>query len=356
MTAVIGTLDKSLYLLNNMCVRARITPSTLHSLVSNFDAKTPGGVMTLVATVNGKPVYSDKRTSGIVNSRIFFKDGSWCDVATGDVHNVGSGYIRIGGSDASSGNSEIITKPAVIVRASALDLDIRGATVTIEPHDRADIEYTLSGTEDALKALKVQTVGNMLFIEETKQSGGNSVVNADVIGRNVFVGNGVSINSFGRGGMTIINGSVSDGGSKTNITIKAPRGASITARQTTGLTKIGAIGGSLTASINGSGDIIAQEVTSAQLNIQGSGDIEIGVVNGNATATIQGSGDIKIRDGEIPSLWATVQGSGDIVIGGTVANAILTVHGSGDIRVKQATGEVSKNVHGSGNIKVSRVR
>lgn len=41
----------------------------------------------LVATINGKKVYSDKNVSSVRNTKISFSDGSWCDVLTGEVVN-----------------------------------------------------------------------------------------------------------------------------------------------------------------------------------------------------------------------------------------------------------------------------
>lgn len=55
-------------------------------------------MLKLVAEINGQKVFSDKRPTSIVNTRVTFSDGSWCDVATGQVVNQGKGAINIGSS------------------------------------------------------------------------------------------------------------------------------------------------------------------------------------------------------------------------------------------------------------------
>lgn len=52
--------------------------------------------MNEVIRLNGIPVYSDKSIQSIDGTRVTFSDGSWCDVATGEVVNKGSRYMGSG--------------------------------------------------------------------------------------------------------------------------------------------------------------------------------------------------------------------------------------------------------------------
>lgn len=83
-----------------------------------------------VATINGQDVYSDKQMIGIVNSKVTFSDGSWCDVATGEVVNKGAGYVNIG-TPADSGSSEKTTYGPESFQTQVLDISNVSADVNI---------------------------------------------------------------------------------------------------------------------------------------------------------------------------------------------------------------------------------
>lgn len=326
-------------------------------------------IMALIANVNGKPVYSDKQMASITNTRVTFTDGSWCDVATGDVHNNGSGYINIGGSDTGSDAKKITEGPK---RVSASALEVRGvdADVKVDVYaaskmDKASgIEYTITGPADQVKAIRANVQGSTLVIEgdgSGSSSGGVTIMGGR--GRTVISGGRGSIavggnivmgNVFGRGNVTTVISGSGGGENPVKITVKVPQGTPVAANRVLGNVVIGDINGPLTASVQGS-DVYAGRVTSAQLSVQGSGDVRIKEVNGAVMAQVQGSGDIEIERGTMPSLTATVQGSGDINVGGTATTASLTVMGSGDIRVAHVQQRPMESVMGSGDIRVRRV-
>src|SRR5215213_6652693 len=103
--------------------------------------------MALIATINGKQVFSDKQVARVVNTRVTFTDGSWCDVSTGEVNNAGSGFINIGGSDSSGDVKRVSEGPK---RVSASALEVRGivADVQVDTHHSNVIEYTITGPAD----------------------------------------------------------------------------------------------------------------------------------------------------------------------------------------------------------------
>lgn len=318
--------------------------------------------MALIATVNGKQVYSDKEMTAVINTRVTFTDGSWCDVSTGKVHNVGPGYINIDNADA-DGNVEQTTEGPKRVSASALEVRSITADVLVDVHDESDIEYTISGPADQVKAIRGRVKGGLLIIE----GDGSDATNGDVTiiqtghgrtvvtGGSIVIGNGsVMSNVFGRGTVkTVITGG-SSGENAVKVTVKVPQGAAVEAKRVLGKVSIGDTNGPLMATVQGN-NLHAGRVASAQLTVQGSGDIHIQEVNGAVLAQVQGSGDIEIVDGDMSSLTATVQGSGDIKVGGSVSMAVLTVQGSGDIRVAHARQRPLQNIMGSGDIRVQHI-
>lgn len=304
--------------------------------------------MALIANVNGNPVYSDKLMTAIVNTRVTFTDGSWCDVSTGEVQNVGSGYINIGGTDTGS-DAKKVTEGPKRVFASALEVHGIVADIQVDTHCNSGIEYTITGPADQVKAIRSNVRGNTLVIEG--DSPGSSSSSVTVVGGG---GGIVMSNVFGRGNVTTVVTGSGGGENAVKVTVRVPRGASVNANHVLGNVVIGDTDGPLTASVQGN-NVYAGRVTSARLTVQGSGDVHINEVNGTVMAQAQGSGDIEINRGSMPSLTATIQGSGNIKVGGSATTASLTIMGSGDIRVAHVLQRPMESVMGSGNIRVRRV-
>lgn len=322
--------------------------------------------MELVVTINGKPVHSDKQMQSVVNTRVIFTDGSWCDVSSGVVHNVGSGYVSIGGSDSGS-DAEKITVGPTRVAASALELNQVNADVRVDVHDGSDMEYTITGPADLVNTARTNVRGgDTLVIEGDNpgsshagstiiQSGSGRTAISGLRGGGVVIGGSSVMSSvFGRGNMTTV---VTGGGndeSEVKITVKVPRTTPITSDRVSGNVVIGDTEGMLVASVQAN-TVRAGRVGVAQLSVQGSGGISVKEVNGSAAAQVQGSGYIEIKSGNMPSLSATVQGSGGIAVGGSATTASLTVQGSGDINVAHVQRRPIESVMGSGDINVRRV-
>lgn len=45
--------------------------------------------------IKGMEVSTNKGVERVQDGEVFFKDGSWCDVVTGEIRNLGEGYINI---------------------------------------------------------------------------------------------------------------------------------------------------------------------------------------------------------------------------------------------------------------------
>ncbi|MEO1135090.1 MAG: DUF2807 domain-containing protein [Pseudomonadota bacterium] len=116
--------------------------------------------------------------------------------------------------------------------------------------------------------------------------------------------------------------------------------------------KTGAIAGALALDIHGSGDFIAASAARMAANIHGSGDINIGDIAGETNTRIHGSGDINIAD--IGGAFsASIHGSGDNDDGRVNGGADLSIQGSGDISLASIAGGTSAAVMGSGDIDIA---
>ena len=115
---------------------------------------------------------------------------------------------------------------------------------------------------------------------------------------------------------------------------------------------LGDVADELDASINGSGDIQAGDVGGLEAAIRGSGDIFVGQVDGAADMSIAGSGDI--ATGRVGgSIEAGIAGSGDIRSSGGTDELDVGIRGSGDVRIQDASFETADlSVAGSGDIRV----
>ncbi len=311
--------------------------------------------MALIATINGKPVYSDKRMTAVVNDRVTFTDGSWCDVRTGEVHNVGFGYINIGGADSAS-NAKNITEGPKRVSAAALELQGVTADVQVDVHSSSGIEYTIVGPDNQVKAIRANVRGDTLTIE-----GGDSGLSGEgmtvIDGGNIVIGSGsVVSNIFGRGGMTtVVGGGIGGGKNDVKITIKVPRGVAVSSNHVSGRVVIGDTNGPFSAQVKASGSVSAGRVTTAQLTASSSGTIRVKRVDGNVTAQASSLGNISVKDGSIPTLMATASSSGSVEVGGIATTAMLNASSSGSVYAAHVQQQPMQNQSSSGRVRVGRI-
>ncbi len=310
--------------------------------------------MELVATINNVPVYSDKRVQNIIDTRVEFTDGSWCDIATRQVVNRGLGGISIGASGSTA--SDIVTNGPERYQASSLALERVAATVTVEPYRGFGMEVTISGPKNEVKAIRASVRDNTLIISGGSpgrtgmmiSSAGDSTYSR---GRRNFVSTGdMFVSNLSGGGITIV-----EGGSVTQVTVKVPVGAPISVNSDDDDVLIGDVDGSLTACVFGVGDIKAGRMADVNLTSRGTGKIRVSEVNGSAVVLIQDAGDVTIKSGAISTLTVTVNDSGDVKVGGVAQRATLTTKDSGDIKVAHVRERPTKRVMGTGDIRVRQV-
>jgi hypothetical protein len=77
--------------------------SVLRGLLGKRQSSTDSNVqpakdLSLIVDINGAKVYSDLTATGVQTFRVSFKDGSWCNVASGEIVNNGSGRIVMTGA------------------------------------------------------------------------------------------------------------------------------------------------------------------------------------------------------------------------------------------------------------------
>lgn len=301
-----------------------------------------------IATINGKDVYSSKRVDSIVNTRVTFTDGSWCDVATGEVVNRGSGHINVGAPSSNGG--EKTTLGPKTYRATVLDVQRLEADVDIQPIDGQEMRVTIEGSNSAVENISVRLQDDTLVIQG-KDSGGGHIRGADIVIR----GGDIRIGGIVAGRIVVGQSSVimSGGGENdTRVSIGVPKGSAVKVAGVQGNVNIGDTDGSLHAIVRGSDNIKAGRIRDATLLVQGSGSIDVDTVNDYLSMNIQGSGDIRVRSGSVGLLYAHVMGSGDARFNGQAVDANLSVNGSGDIDVAFVTNRPNKSVIGSGDVKV----
>ncbi len=117
---------------------------------------------------------------------------------------------------------------------------------------------------------------------------------------------------------------------------------------------VGSVAGKAMTDIKGSGDVVIGDVAGAfYASIKGSGDVSAQSANKKAIIEVRGSGDVEIEDGKFESADVNVNGSGDILIDGEVTDLNVIINGSGDVDVRSLTGELTGGISGSGDLKVN---
>ncbi len=111
---------------------------------------------------------------------------------------------------------------------------------------------------------------------------------------------------------------------------------------------------SLDVDVTGSGDVSVGAVASgASVDLMGSGSVTIASLNGAFSADGPGSGTVRVLAGAITTARIDVTGSGGAEIGATIEELDVEVMGSGDVDVSGAVGALDAQILGSGDVQVS---
>ncbi len=310
--------------------------------------------MSFSATINGVTVESDMNPSVITGTRVEFPDGSWCDVATGQVVNKGRGTISMGGSGFA--NSEPKTIGPMEFSAQSLEITDMPHNVTIEPHDGPNMEVTLAGPESVVEGVNCYTQGSVLVIGGAKPGQTESSIiigNSNV--RASFIGGLGGVMNISADGVSIVSAGSTGNGRSTHITVKVPIGTNIAiGGACSGYITIGAVNGDLSLATVGSSAVRAASVRNLTCARTGSGRTTIPYVSGNVTLANTGSGWTRILGGLIDTLTVNVTGSGDVDINCMAKDAFLTKSGSCTVTIDHVINVRAENAVGTGSIKIKR--
>ena len=113
---------------------------------------------------------------------------------------------------------------------------------------------------------------------------------------------------------------------------------------------LGQVAGTLRATLNTSGELVAGFLGAAEIQKSGSGDLAIGAVTGGLNYESAGSGDAAIGSVSGP-LDATINGSGNLAIGaGRAEPLVVKIAGSGDFVLAGEAVDPDLTVSGSGRV------
>jgi hypothetical protein len=304
-----------------------------------------------VATINNVPVYSNKRMTGIVNTRVQFADGSWANVSTGQTYNAGEGFISVG-----SMPSGIDTKPVTVgpkeFHGNHLTIADLDADLDVQPGGDK-IVVTVTGPKSGVDAIVAGQMPGRVLIQGRPNAGkgGDSRGKVVITGRggSISVGGSISMSNISAGGISISRGGEE---SDVKLTVQVPVGTTLDISGVTGTTNVGNTEGPLSFTQQGSGKATIGEVGATQLRAQGQGNIRVREVKDLLTANVMGQADIRVDGGKVATLQVSVMGQGEFDFRGEATNANLTVMGQGEINTSHVTNQPSRSVMGQGEINV----
>ncbi|MGE0045889.1 MAG: DUF2807 domain-containing protein, partial [Hyphomonadaceae bacterium] len=113
--------------------------------------------------------------------------------------------------------------------------------------------------------------------------------------------------------------------------------------------------GSANVDLAGSGSVTLGAVAgSLDVDVAGSGEFEAASVNGALDASVAGSGDVRVLGGAITTANVEIAGSGDITINAPVERLEADIAGSGTVDIPNTVGDIEADFVGSGDVTVGR--
>jgi hypothetical protein len=211
--------------------------------------------------------------------------------------------------------------------ARALKLDSVVGTVRIDVKDNGPMAIQVSGMPDRVKRVHVSSSGGTLKVE-------SEMVGSVWDWRHWFDFRGVNSNP-----------------GQLQIHIAVPRGSAVDVEETAGNVTIGNTMGPLKFEVQGYTESSVGNVTSAKLDMAGSGKLTVGNVYGPAEIDSAGSGNIRI--GDVARIKADIAGSGSIAVGAVNGPIDVDIAGSGDFSAGTVRGGVKTSIAGSGSVTIA---
>lgn len=287
---------------------------------------TYGGLLFILAA--GDAVcYASKGVEAADEERgiIRFSDGSEANLNTATVINRGAGEIRIyklseilpevTWEDETASVSLNLDNTYADIRSYRLSIGMGCDVMVTSDGEEGKCRVTATGSQRFLAAIRVEESGECLQIEvksENNQGGRSSENDILHIHTGLSRGNLFHCSLNGSGNLAI-----SPDFERMELTV------------------------------NGCGDIAAQNADEALIKINGSGDIRLKNVTRTASMKVNGSGDIQLERAASPNI--TVNGSGDIECGEVCGEMCAAINGAGDITCAGDLTRLSLSINGAGD-------
>ncbi|MDE2182276.1 MAG: DUF2807 domain-containing protein [Alphaproteobacteria bacterium] len=284
---------------------------------------------------------------------------------------------------AKAGNAAWVNGPWRPYDARTLKMDGIVATVKVDVKESGPMVLQISGLQDRVSGLQVNSAGGTLSIRSNSVDGvwdwhnwfnfsqdltpqssqlvihvavpRGSAVKVDGLVGNATIGDTQGSLAFDASGYTESHiGNVADAHLSLAGSGKVWVGnvAGLVSAETAGSGDI-KIGNArrMKADIAGSGSVAAGWINGPiDVDIAGSGDFTAAGVNGPVKASIAGSGSVTIAGGEANPLHVDIMGSGNVTFGGTAVDPRISAMGSGSVRLKAYRGTLSND--GMANLKI----
>lgn len=112
----------------------------------------------------------------------------------------------------------------------------------------------------------------------------------------------------------------------------------------------------LAVDLAGSGEVSTGAIAeAADVDIAGSGRVSIQSLNGALQADAAGSGNLAVQGGAISTADIELAGSGDVDIAAPVERLEVAILGSGNVDVSATVGEIDAEIAGSGGVRAASV-
>ncbi len=248
--------------------------------------------------------------------------------------------------------AEAATTGPLTFDATSVIVDDFIGTLNVEVVDNPEVALTITGAEDKLADIAVQFDGSSLVVRRgmgaTGLSQGLDLAAYPVINLRVPAGIPLTIDDMdGEAIIGNLNAPVRIYAASLDATIGDVSAADID-RFGSGDLTFGNIAGALTATLSGSGDISVESAATVDVKKRGSGDIILGAVSGTVTAEMRGSGNIRIAAAQAVNIKK--RGSGDAELGEIGGQFNYESAGVGDVDVASVDGPVTIDATSSGKI------
>ena len=288
-----------------------------------FEFPTELNGLKFIFSKGNKACYSSKEVVLVDDDgRVEFKDGSYADLKTNCVMNIGTGEVRFYETDETMDDGSEVHE---------------SVNEALEKFNSVSMTLSLACNVTILKAKngipKIEAKGTAKFMKYFKYAVNNDKLTVEI----KPTGN---IGNSGNGKNSVTVYADFDKGNVLDITVNGAAGIETELDFTDSI-----------ININGSGDVSAKNTDNLDATVNGSGDIDFRKVIESARITINGSGDISLD--EAKNVNAIVNGSGDISIGKAAGDLSTKILGSGDMNVSGEVENFNCTISGSGDIDAS---